>query len=859
MLPSTPEVNEELIKVSPNITENVSETRKKSQSLPPGVNAKIMEKHSSKLTTEKTSSTTLIYVNKRNAADSHEFDKNSSQTSAESTLDRKSSPEEEGFFKRLLHRSSKKRKTGNDLLDGGVNDEGPAEKELIEKTEILISESPPVITQSNNPQKQARSGPASRQRMLPQDLSTPQNIAPLKSPLKIAVSPMKDASKTPPTSLEFNFTTAPADDRINVSVSAYGKRSDSEIIESVHPPKSIWPVTSTPTPTASTPSATFIENEKCAENGNASKTSRSPPKIYGLSQFQQRVTNISSIEDLNEKPFQRRKSVEKSKSFRFYNETKNLQHSNNLPSLPDLTATSGKYSKSNDHLDLDDDDHQPKYFSFQSPPKTTEIGDNNLMQIEENIDKIVKSNFVVLKKSKSMIDKSNTTPSSDGSESGDGDHRPKEERSRRNSSIADLPKQTDGVPEFMKIQLNRVDSTRPKSHVVLSKNAKETEVKERRFSNENVEITETKPPLPPDVRRNSVHKSQESVVEDGRRNSVHKSQEIVTCIRKSSVESIKTSPLIDEVLTPVFVVESSVPRKMSTEKVLVKRVSIDENINKVNKIERKSISDDENIVILRRKSVTTSKDETPELMKVFARRSLKVKDPEDGETNSLLNNQKPSALMDSDKENQSSSEEKLNKLTKVDVTITGNINNNNNSLVINNAENKREIIGSKTLIENSNSTNTDDVFRPKSIIPPKFVQQNRYVANNYRNTTNFIEVRKNLQISTSQEIKTTPITTPQQPQQHQQSSPPTTLTTQNINNNNNETTLNLINNNHSNNNNNSSNNNNNINRHTISVASLVHTESGDGAGTENVTAVKTEFKNILQRRAEWEKRAKEGL
>lgn len=68
-------------------------------------------------------------------------------------------------------------------------------------------------------------------------------------------------------------------------------------------------------------------------------------------------------------------------------------------------------------------------------------------------------------------------------------------KSRRNSSVLEkFESNNQQIPEFMKIQLNRVDASRPKCNVVLAKNVKETVEDKgiiRRFSSENVEISDS--------------------------------------------------------------------------------------------------------------------------------------------------------------------------------------------------------------------------------------------------------------------------------------------------------------------------------------------------------------------------------
>lgn len=788
----------------------------KSQSLPPGVNSRIIDKHSNatiikEQVKQTTTETAKIYVNK-NISKSNDFD-SETNSSAASTLER--TKVEDGFFKRLLHRSSNKKKKSNEENDfdsktifengehkridskGDYVKQGPEIKlsavnmykveEEISKI-ITSSSSYTTLYTSNNKSEVSskihRSGPASRQRVIPQDLTSTivklDEKLPPKSP---KISPTSDSS-----TISFDYKITKSDE-----ISIPRQRKISIENQSVSPPKSIWPET------------------------NNTKN----PKIYGLSPYQQKISKIDVHDDSSssEKSSPKRKSVEKSKSFRFYQESSsdNLQ---NLPSLPDLTNSNKFFDNS-----ISFRDSGPSSLKFeindnnllkQQPTNFPSKSNQNITQIEENIDKIVKSSYVVLNKSTSMIETLDNSVKSKsisvtniGSSSKESIESSDDSRSpikiRRSASTFEKSTKTN-VPEFLKIQLNRIDPARPKSHVVLSKNAKEIDNKERRFSNENVEISECKPPLPPDVIiavAAAVPIITTNVSSTPKRNSLIKSQEIPIEISspKSPIKKVFERKFSSSSLSDCFDENNENDRRKSDDS-STRKISIEE----------------ESVVVLRKKTIgSTKRDDTPELMKVFARRSLKVKDDfqvfEEFQTPIITvkqTKQQPPINVDSDKENQSSSEEKLDKLPKVEIIISNN-NNNHNNVNFNNKtapviikDEKKDL--PKKLIENSVVVKNVSTVQAKPFATNKFGN----VAN-FRNTTAFVDIRKNLQ--------------QQQPPQPTSPQAIIPIPIENCN-----------------------------NRHTIAGATITSTKSDEAD-----SIVENEFKNLVQRRAEWEKRAKEAF
>ncbi|ETN63052.1 hypothetical protein AND_005242 [Anopheles darlingi] len=598
-------------------------------------------------------------------------------------------------------------------------------------------------------------------------------------------------------------------------------------------------------------------------------------------------------------------------------------------------------------------DHQPKSIVLTTntltPPEPTSIlnkSSQNISQIEENIDKLVSSQFVSIIRS-----------SDEGSS---------------NERLDDIGGHT-GVPEFMKIQLNRVEpAARPAkstSTVVLTSSptpAPPTSpaitsptgggggghtheplpdaIKMRRFSNENIEITESKPPLPPSVVRNSllldgagapksppafrklaagngttittpptsistttvvgVANGGSGDVLGSKRNSMNLSQELsddrkVILQRRTSVteEKIKYERRISSSSEDIKFEK----KKSNSEEVLEKRASSggsggggggggsSSSSSSTDRHYNSGSSSGDELVVLRKKFVTADrvggegrdKDGTPELMKVFARRSLKLRSDDDYKVvaGSGGSEGKPSMCsIDSDKENQSS-EEKLDKVGVVTVkpqaVTTADLSPVNGTSVGGQQQTgilssgtataktgSGEMVGVKNGVSAGDSTPavTGESILRKNPSSKPFGVPNRFsnVPTNgqptSRTTTapSFIDVRKTLLPSVTQ-----------QPAGNN-----------NISNNNNNNGGLLaadcqspVNNNINNNISNTS------NRHTIAAMNQLNTTAGGNGGVllgnnnvgptiEAAAAANgelNEFKGILQRRAEWEKRAKEGF
>uniref|UniRef100_A0A182SGX7 DUF4739 domain-containing protein n=1 Tax=Anopheles maculatus TaxID=74869 RepID=A0A182SGX7_9DIPT len=322
-------------------------------------------------------------------------------------------------------------------------------------------------------------------------------------------------------------------------------------------------------------------------------------------------------------------------------------------------------------------------------------------------------------------------------------------------------------------------------------------------------------------------------------------------------------------------------KKSTSEELLEKRGSTGSGNGNSNYNSGSSSGDE--LVVLRKKFVVgekegKDKDGTPELMKVFARRSLKLRSDDDYK---VTDNGKPLSSIDSDKENQSS-EEKLDKVglqqTKqsqqqqqqqqpqpelISTSLVQAVSVTPLQAPVTNGSLKNGCTGGDGVpLKNGSNENgqvpvSGEAILRKSVTSKPFGVPNRFSnatnGGQPRNATSFVEVRKTLLPSAT--VTVSPVnnnfvksTTPVGQEACENQSP--------VSNNN---TINT-------------------NRHTIASLNQLNSTNGVGGGvgainnnasnaTNTTTIIETdggngeinEFKGILQRRAEWEKRAKEGF
>ncbi|XP_015040257.2 flocculation protein FLO11 isoform X2 [Drosophila pseudoobscura] len=730
------------------------------------------------------------------------------------------------------------------------------------------------------------------------------------------------------------------------------------------------------------------------------------PRIVGLSAFQQKLCRSSdsvgqnssssnSLETSTDEPSplyyeeKQRKTVEKSRSFRNYQEEREavvdstVVH-NHMPSLPDLSISfrlPSYYKQSsprsppqsprsplspntkcvslgfeiNDNKLLQgraDSSGQLPAVAKSSPQRSNKLlvqsspGPANISQIEQNIDMIVKSPLVsVLRKSATvseeltveqakpaaklqperpkLLDLGRKTitstaictpsPASPLTKSAKLSHSPPVTpaknnnnnnsggSSRRNSSNVETPVE----PEFMKIQLNRVDQAslhKKSNHLVLAKNLKSPtersqssdDLSLRRSSGAGGEVVEhTEMPLGPSTVPLNLNLRQALEPNLGRQPRSVSATSVRTSFGSSSGSSETLSSANTPVTTPITPKSNGIPIPVSTPKLETapREQHVIQKENKVNRLsleerkrlflneERKernaaeqrkqSISKAEmppavsaptpatppktpeltevngntNPVVLRKKSFAScngnaspSKDDpTPELMKVFARRSLKVKDEEvvtpAQPTPKKMSAPSGSQSVDSDKENQSNSEEKLDKLSpKYEAQVSSEFTktssqhptSNRNSVAdfrnLNSSNNHNNNNHNNSHISSSLQKATNTQQKVVSYLPP--IKVSNGARNNLSNSNNGGAKPANERLSLQLKQAPSPAPAPAV-----QAAPPTT------------------------------------------------TASAAGAGVQATGAMSMsmsgkpiersatvgEFKGIHQRRAEWEQRAKEAL
>ncbi|XP_058462735.1 putative uncharacterized protein DDB_G0277255 [Malaya genurostris] len=928
VLPATPEVNEDSLKLSTldiSTNHDMSESEEKCHSLTFGINPgalttpqpvlscsssttvinkpsarelnSINSKHSAStsLTTNNSNTGSSIYVN-RNISKSYDFnglDRGNLITEEFDLIGDKH--DEDGFFKRILNYSFKKKKHEQGYREEHSHQSvivpvaGSRKDDNTSTIYITSSGTEPVmklslpICETDGPEitgyKKIKAGPAARQRVFPKDIFNSEIDGPREG-------------QRYSSNVEVNRHPTSANGIIIGDSKIIQHKSEEYLVSK----------------TRKLSERSFDDEDDEEEafrkyQPNTDKVKNT--KINGVSPYQQRVMKISIHQ--NESPKQsptKRKAVEKSKSFRVYsdNVSNNLTNAKNLPSLPNLTnslsignfsnnfletehkffsmteninngnpkifkdyitnvddiSDEGRMTTSNSSLqkfEINDNnllnprehehfDHQPKSIVLTTnsiaPPEPSSMlnkSNQNISQIEETIDKLVSSPFVSIIK-----------------DAGSNDRLEQHEKPHPASN---------GLPEFMKIQLNKVENPRSKSNIVLltstpassihptpspspaipssACSGDESQVKLRRFSNENIEITENKPPLPPSVVLAGSRVSSVEVPKSppafkrgelgSKRSSINLSQEIsddrkVILQRRTSVTEEKIK------------YERRISSSSEDIKIERKKSGSDEVFEKRNSNYNSGSSSGDELVVLRKKAIVDNfkdKDkDTPELMKVFARRSLKLRSDEDYRSTDV----KPLTNVDSDKENQSS-DEKLDKIVKPEGTpvVAKNIGT---------GLTKESIDGKTTPDSNANEVLRKNTPKPFGV-PNRFGNTGNVQC---RNSTSFSELRKSLLPSN--------VVAP---------------TTQN--NNNNNTNNNAVKNGTESNessglNNTNNNNNNNSNRHTIATMNQFNLNANNinnntcssvnGNGTTIETIEDTnEFKGILQRRAEWEKRAKEGF
>lgn len=497
---------------------------------------------------------------------------------------------------------------------------------------------------------------------------------------------------------------------------------------SISLPKSVWP------------------NEGTA---GSPKFVQSPVKLSSSPKWNQCQTKISSTTKLNESPS---KTVEKSKSFRLYTKAQGgsaednryskykSAYGGNMPSLPDLSANNGSPPRASnefvsmflsgggggggggknsnrdsfsfdstsslgsadsppDRYDIDDFGYMPKAKSLRAEldggnKKVSDsavadgvVAHKPLGEIEDSIDQIMKSSLTTVLRKSSTTDlyqvRTTTSDRTAAELIKGGDIIEGKElgvatvvsppllhysltASKLDTKAFGHSKSSSSIPEFLQVQLNRKETAAPANKKTLTPE----EEKKRRMSSESIEIA--------DQRSSSADRNLPKSNEHPK----FRTRSAIALDSSEDSRSTDDSEFGDTTATDASrIVDILENRKSVSDKKLKYEKRIEEIQHNIRRSSgsgtaalgtsapesprRSSVDDDTPAVVLRNKrksasATTTPSDSTPELMKVFARRSLKIKDPNDYLTDAeLAANEKPDAKavsksgVDSDKENQS--------------------------------------------------------------------------------------------------------------------------------------------------------------------------------------------------------------
>uniref|UniRef100_A0A6P7FL35 Uncharacterized protein LOC114331514 isoform X3 n=1 Tax=Diabrotica virgifera virgifera TaxID=50390 RepID=A0A6P7FL35_DIAVI len=207
------------------------------------------------------------------------------------------------------------------------------------------------------------------------------------------------------------------------------------------------------------------------------------------------------------------------------------------------------------------------------------------------------------------------------------------------------------VPEFMNKQLNKVE-IKPSSNIVFSmkspKPAEEQNRPKTLFTFDVETDVTAKPPTPRKFSKDNV----EIIEKDA---SSPKTSPIITVnspirLKKSDSRKSSITSNTSNIESPVRERDMFKSKSASLDSLNDTDKSSQDSLDKLEARYKEKDSPLSETVVLRRKSVATKKnEEEPELMKVFARRSLKIKD---SDVDALQDSLKDMKARDSDKENQ---------------------------------------------------------------------------------------------------------------------------------------------------------------------------------------------------------------
>lgn len=585
---------------------------------------------------------------------------------------------DKSFFDRIFPRkSAKKNKRAKEKNDD--NDTPPVK--------MISVEQKPIITPRNY------CGPASRQRIQPIDIpASPEDNRRLLPPLKS--SPDKGfLSQSPPfhAELETRFKQQQQQRHLNII--------------STSPPKSLPPLilnnnnnTTPPISPKSLHNNTVITEQiqHYTTRSNVIKKDdlRNKIKLAGLSTLQQRVMSMNDDEDesdnnsgfksLTDLPLETKpiKPITKSHSFKSYcnnnNESSNKNHTdlNEKDKLEKVRAASLDSVK---NLESDVKFEVKKFERrFEEKKKQQENDDFGITISGPSHTAIV--NITTNQEStttNNTFAKTETEMNENGG--GGGTRTVSVKESQVSITKIQMKRETitntstnQQIPEFLNKQLNKVEA-KPLSNIIFSTNIssppriieeqsrpklqfEQIMSSPRKFSQDNLEIIEKK--------SSSTSEDDLLLLEETSLNNNNNSQtQNITRFKKNEKSSIRKSSMVS--ITPETPKKQFIKHRSMSLDSLKNDSYTTTTPNESDKSSQDSVNEKSDVgnektvdepIVLRRKSIImqNKKDEEPELMKVFARRSLKLKDIESEQVSDQIDSmlEQNYKAKDSDKENQ---------------------------------------------------------------------------------------------------------------------------------------------------------------------------------------------------------------
>ncbi|KAF5270096.1 hypothetical protein FQA39_LY08508 [Lamprigera yunnana] len=777
-LPTTPEVNEDtsLRSATPEVTRelvtelssnnnSMSKTRTEIQlkcsSLPPGLAPPNAE--SNKLSRS------------RSSASSKSQDTFSALGEEDEERDEKKS--ENSIFARLFpRRSGKKKKGKQENISTSVYN---VESDNIENT----------VTSVNVCEKKVKSGPASRQRVLPIDIPVSPDVAhrevevplveksiatPLQQELESHLRQRMTLSlSTSPTKIILpNIETPPKSPKMSDIYNEPSHPVWSDVTITKHIDSNIEEVKSRISTRISVEEKSKVKLEE-----NKSKV-----KIAGLSSLQQRVLQLNDEENyksLNDFVYSEETSsqVRKSHSFKGLIEKTSIKnefqkHSlmddidsfQNMDSIKNVkNVTSLEIKKSVGSLESISSEYLEGHvisngITISGPSHTSVVNVSKSSVTPQYDNKIVKCQPVLLKEEISQEDVT------------------KDQVSITKIQLKHETAIKESIPEFLNVHLNKVDALT--NNIVLMTNANEpqdcvneeksifnfelplkndTEITVRKFSHDDIEIIDK------DVNEELFEVVHKPISTPSTPNVVITSMTPPPSARifKKHIETVQTRK------TSLVSVTTEKPklslRTKSNSLDIVDSLKQDENVQ-INLEKQRVLSTtdlSDNTVVRRKSLIKHRQDEEPELMKVFARRSLKVKDSDDlaQQVLTMIEDAKSenANIQDSNKENQLNSatdeRKKLKEAEKIKEPLT------ETKFVETTEVTLRKPINNK-IFAYQQRTISVNIPKAKEIILEKVQKKNSFlerpktdISDKLINKTWITTVRKDKEVNSNDEIK----------------------------------------------------------------------------------------------------------